>query len=161
MVPNYFCFYFIIYHPNRQACVPPRARLRRHVNLNFLHNAPFFQNGLQAKSGFEMCFDIGSRHLGCWGQHTSRIQNKGVYATLCLQARVPLRSKSLMSPGTSRSRRACGARAKGSSPCRWYSTLHLRDRSVGKPHSFLLSQVSVPTCVPPYKYRKLFPTLFN
>ena len=33
-----------------------------------------------------MCFDIGSRHLGCWGQNTSRIQNKEVYATLCLQA---------------------------------------------------------------------------
>ena len=35
-----------------------------------------------------MCFDIGSQHLGCWGQITSRIQNKGVYATLCLQARL-------------------------------------------------------------------------
>ena len=33
-----------------------------------------------------MCFDIGSQHLGCWGQNTSRIQNKEVYATLCLQA---------------------------------------------------------------------------
>ena len=32
-----------------------------------------------------MCFDIGSRHLGCWGQNTSRIQNREVYATLCLQ----------------------------------------------------------------------------
>ena len=30
-----------------------------------------------------------SQHLGCWGQNTSRIQNKGVYATLCLQARSP------------------------------------------------------------------------
>ena len=29
----------------------------------FLHRAPFVQKGLQAKSGFEMCFDIGSRHL--------------------------------------------------------------------------------------------------
>ena len=27
-----------------------------------------------------------SQHLGCWGQNTSRIQNKGFYATLCLQA---------------------------------------------------------------------------
>ena len=27
-----------------------------------------------------------SQHLGCSGQNTSRIQNKGVYATLCLQA---------------------------------------------------------------------------
>ena len=38
---------------------------------------------------FEMCFDIGSQHLGCWGQNTSRIQNKEVYATftLHLQAR--------------------------------------------------------------------------
>ena len=45
--------------------------------------APFCQNG--AKSGFEMCFDIGSQHLECWGQNTSRIQNKEVYATLCLQ----------------------------------------------------------------------------
>ena len=35
------------------------------------YSAPLFgQNGLQAKSGFEMCFDIGSQHLGCWGQNT-------------------------------------------------------------------------------------------
>ena len=27
-----------------------------------------------------------AEHLGCWGQNTSRIQNKEVYATLCLQA---------------------------------------------------------------------------
>ena len=27
-----------------------------------------------------------SQHLGCWGQNTSRIQNKEVYATLYLQA---------------------------------------------------------------------------
>ena len=33
-----------------------------------------------------MCFDIGSQHLGCWGQNTSRIQNKEVYTTLYLQA---------------------------------------------------------------------------
>ena len=32
-----------------------------------------------------MCFDVGLRHLGCWGQNTSRIQNKEVYATLCVQ----------------------------------------------------------------------------
>ena len=31
----------------------------------------FFKNGLETKSGFEMCFDIGSRYLGCWGQNTS------------------------------------------------------------------------------------------
>ena len=54
------------------------------VNLSILHHAPFCQNG--AKSGFEMCFDIGSRHLGCWGQNTYGIQNKEVYATLYLQA---------------------------------------------------------------------------
>ena len=28
-----------------------------------------------------------SQHLGCWGQNTSQIQNKEVYATLCLQAK--------------------------------------------------------------------------
>ena len=33
-----------------------------------------------------MYFDIGSQHLGCWGQNASRIQNKEVCATLCLQA---------------------------------------------------------------------------
>ena len=27
---------------------------------------------------------FGSQHLGCWRQNTSRIQNKTVYATLCL-----------------------------------------------------------------------------
>ena len=36
----------------------------------------FLNNVLQAKSGFEMCFDIGSQHIGCWSQNTSRIQNK-------------------------------------------------------------------------------------
>ena len=35
-----------------------------------------------------MCFDIGSQHVGCRGQNTSRIQNKEVDATLCLQAPV-------------------------------------------------------------------------
>ena len=29
---------------------------------------------------------IGSQQLGCWGQNTSRIRNKEVYATFCLQA---------------------------------------------------------------------------
>ena len=60
------------------------SKIQIAVNLKNLHHAPFFQNG--AKSGFEMCFDIGSRHLGCWGQNTSRIQNKKIHATLCLQA---------------------------------------------------------------------------
>ena len=33
---------------------------------------PFFQNGLQAKSGFEMCFRPSTLcDLGCWGQNTS------------------------------------------------------------------------------------------
>ena len=36
----------------------------RPVNLNVLHNAPFFQNGLQAKSGFEMCFGPSTWVLG-------------------------------------------------------------------------------------------------
>ena len=34
----------------------------------------------------EMRFDIGSQHLGCWGQNTSGIQNEEVYATLYFQA---------------------------------------------------------------------------
>ena len=35
----------------------------------------FFQNDLQASTiWIEMCFDIGSQHLGCWGQNASRIQ---------------------------------------------------------------------------------------
>ena len=29
-----------------------------------IHNAPFFQNGLQAKSGFEMCFGLGTLGAG-------------------------------------------------------------------------------------------------
>ena len=33
-----------------------------------------------------MCFDIGFQHLVCWGQNTSRIQDKEVYATLYVQA---------------------------------------------------------------------------
>jgi hypothetical protein len=39
----------------------------RPVHLT-LHRTPFFHNGVQAKSEFEMCFDIGSKH---WGQNTS------------------------------------------------------------------------------------------
>ena len=35
-----------------------------------------------AKSGIEMCFDIGSQHLWCWVQNTPRMQNNKVYATL-------------------------------------------------------------------------------
>ena len=62
------------------------------VILNFSNSniAPLFVKMNGAKSGFEMCFDIGSQHLGYWGQNTSRIQNKEVYAprsTLYLQAR--------------------------------------------------------------------------
>ena len=49
-------------------CLPGTTASPEH---KFFHRAPFFQNGLQAKSGFEMCFDIGSRHLRCWGQNTS------------------------------------------------------------------------------------------
>ena len=41
------------------------------VNLKFLRGAPFFQNGLQSKTGCGVCFDIGSQHLGCLGQNTS------------------------------------------------------------------------------------------
>ena len=35
-----------------------------------------FKNG--AESGFEMCFDIGSQHLGCWSQRPQRPQPKNV-----------------------------------------------------------------------------------
>ena len=74
--------------------LPP---LCRQSILKHLHHAPFFQNG--AKSGFEMWFDIGSRHLGCWGQNTSRIQNKEVYATLCLQATCDGKPLTAVTPG--------------------------------------------------------------
>ena len=30
----------------------------------------YSSNIAPAKSGFEMCFDIGSQHVGCWGQNT-------------------------------------------------------------------------------------------
>ena len=35
----------------------------------------FFKNTMLPKSGFEMCFDIGSHHVGWWGHTTSRSQN--------------------------------------------------------------------------------------
>ena len=42
------------------------------VNLKLSHHPPLgFQNGLQANSGVEMCFDIGSQHLARGGQNTS------------------------------------------------------------------------------------------
>ena len=56
----------------------------RPVHLKSWHRTLFFQKG--AKSGFETCLDIGPKGLGCWGRNTSRIQNKGVNATLHLQA---------------------------------------------------------------------------
>ena len=40
---------------------------------------PVEHDYIKSKSGFEMCFDIGSRHLGCWGQNTSRIQHNEVF----------------------------------------------------------------------------------
>ena len=47
------------------------------VNPKLLHRAHFLQSGLQAKSGFEMCFDIGCRHRAPWvlaPKHVSRRQ---------------------------------------------------------------------------------------
>ena len=55
----------------RQACTP----LLRHARTTHSNTkAPCIQNGLQAKSGFEMCLDIGPRHIGCWDQNTSHEQ---------------------------------------------------------------------------------------
>ena len=42
------------------------------VNLKFLHNAPFFQNG--AKSGFEMCFGPSTLGAGAKTRLESRIK---------------------------------------------------------------------------------------
>ena len=42
------------------------------VNLKFLHNAPFFQNG--AKSGFEMCFGLSTLGAGAKTRLESRIK---------------------------------------------------------------------------------------
>ena len=47
-------------------CTTPHGR-KRMARLSHILN----QNGLQATSGFEMWFDIGSQHLWCWGQNTS------------------------------------------------------------------------------------------
>ena len=46
---------------------------------------PFSKNG--AKSGFEVCFDPST--FWYWGQQSSRIQNKEVYATLYVQVHRP------------------------------------------------------------------------
>ena len=46
----------------------------RPVNLTFLNRAPFFQNGLQAKSGFEMCFGPGTLGAGAKTRLESRIK---------------------------------------------------------------------------------------
>ena len=46
------------------------AERRARQSQSLISRPLFCQNGLQAKPGFEMCFDIGSRHLGCWGQNT-------------------------------------------------------------------------------------------
>ena len=39
------------------------------------------QNGATSNTVFEMCFDIGSQHFGCWGQNKSRIQHNEVHPT--------------------------------------------------------------------------------
>ena len=64
-----------LFHGLQCAALRPSHQRRRNI-LGPVHHkssyqASFFQNGLQAKAGFEMCFDIGSRHFGCRGQNTS------------------------------------------------------------------------------------------
>ena len=58
------------------------ARLLQQVNLFFslTHIAPLIFQMAQ-NLNLSMCFGPStlSQHLGCWGQNTSRIQNKGVY----------------------------------------------------------------------------------
>ena len=49
----------------QRACAGP-------INLKFLHNAPFFQNG--AKSGFEMCFGLSTLGAGAKSRLESRIK---------------------------------------------------------------------------------------
>ena len=46
-------------------------------NVIQCYTKPNRKNGLQANSGFGICFDIGSLHLGCGGQNTSRIKHNG------------------------------------------------------------------------------------
>ena len=43
-------------------------------NLKNFHHAPFFQNGLQAKSGFEMCFGPSTLGAGAKTRLESRIK---------------------------------------------------------------------------------------
>ena len=64
----------------------------RPVNTNILQHAPFVQNGffkMACKRNLNLrCVLISDPStLGAWVQNTSRIQNKEVYATLCLQAK--------------------------------------------------------------------------
>ena len=54
------------------------------------------QNGLQVKSGFEMCFAIGSQHFGCRGSQPKHVSNPDsatkefkphfIYECVCVQA---------------------------------------------------------------------------
>ena len=59
------------------------------VDLNFLQHAPFFK--MAQNPDLRCVFDIGSQHLGCWGQNTSRIQTikvlRHIVFALCLQAK--------------------------------------------------------------------------
>ena len=76
----------------REARKCPRARdgsARTPVNLKSVHNAPFFSKWRKI-----WIWDVfWSQHLRCFGQNTSRIQNKEVYATLCLQANCHLKRR--------------------------------------------------------------------
>ena len=64
-----------------QSDVPGRG------SSKILHRALFLQTSLQAKSGSENVFR--PQHLGCRGQHTSRIHKQEVDAALYLQVRGP------------------------------------------------------------------------
>ena len=62
----------------------------RPVNLKFLHNAPFFQNGLQAKSGFDMCFGPSTLGAGAKTRLESRIKEITPHCVCRLPTSPPL-----------------------------------------------------------------------
>ena len=71
--PTAFKYHLPLHSNTTSHCIqipPPTAFKYHRVPDSQISIASLFcfQNG--AKSGFEMCFDIGSRHLGCWGQNT-------------------------------------------------------------------------------------------
>ena len=59
----------------RGAIVPKPGQPRPRPTYEHVNGSIINQNGVHATSGFEMCFAIGSQHLGCRGSQPKHVSN--------------------------------------------------------------------------------------